>query len=147
MTEPSLDHSTFIALLDELIPARNESVPGAGSLGLADAIEAKLGEAVALVAIGLDALDQKARGLGHSGFVDLPQDERASIVGEVAEANPGLVEVLMYHAYGLYYANPQVVVALGLKSEPPYPGGYPLEQGNLGLLDSVRRREKLYREA
>ncbi|HIF91693.1 MAG: hypothetical protein ABGX04_00200 [Myxococcales bacterium] len=146
MTTASLDKPTFIALLDELIPARNKSLPGAGSLGIGDAIETRLGEAIPLVASGLATLDEKAKGLGHSGFLNLPKSERASIVGEAAEAVPGLVEVLMYHAYGLYYANPRVVAALGIKADPPFPGGYELEQGDLGLLDSVRQREKLYRE-
>jgi hypothetical protein len=146
MTTASLDKPTFLALLDELIPARNESLPGAGSLGIGDGVEAKLGEALPLVASGLAALDEKAKGMGHSRFVGLPLNERASVVGEVAEAVPGLIEVLMYHAYGLYYANPRVVVALGMKADPPYPGGYELEQGDLGLLDSVRQRGEFYRE-
>jgi len=147
MTTATLDKPTFIALLDELIPARSESLLGAGSLGIGDAIEARLGEAIPLVASGLAALDEKAKGLGHLGFADSPEGERATIVGEVAEAVPGLVEVLMFHAYGLYYANPRVVAALGMKAEPPFPGGYELEQGDLGLLDAVRQTGKIYREA
>ncbi|MFP8872383.1 MAG: gluconate 2-dehydrogenase subunit 3 family protein [Myxococcota bacterium] len=146
MTKASLDKETFIALLDVLIPARNESLPGAGSLGIGDALEAELGEAIALVAEGLAALDEKAQASGFSSFVDLPAERRTTPVNEVAVAIPGFVEVLTYHAYGFYYGDPRVVVALGLKAEPPYPGGYELEPGNLAKLDTVRQSGKLYRE-
>jgi len=40
-----------------------------------------------------------------------------------------------------------VVEAIGLESRPPYPKGYPLELGDLGLLDPVRNRPRFYREA
>ena len=40
-----------------------------------------------------------------------------------------------------------VVEGLGLEDRPPYPKGYEVEAGDLSLLDPVRARPKLYRDA
>jgi hypothetical protein len=146
MTKDTLPQRTFSALLDELIPARDASLPGAGSLGVGEAIESKLGDAIPLVVSGLTALDAKARERGAADFADLPSEERAPLVGEVSTAHPGFVELLVFHAYTTYYQHPRVAVAIGQKAEPPYPGGFELELGDLGLLDPVRQRGKMYRE-
>jgi hypothetical protein len=146
MTDDPLPQRTFAALLDELIPARDESLPGAGSLGVGQDIESKLGDATAMVASGLSALDARARERGAVEFAELPAEERAPLVREVATAHPGFIDILVFHAYTTYYQNPRVAVAIGLKSGPPYPGGYELELGDLGLLDPVRQRGKMYRD-
>lgn len=148
MTNDALPERTFTALLDELIPARDASIPGAGSLGIGEAIEPKLGDASALVASGLADLDAKARERGAVDFAELAPDERASLVGEVATAHPGFIELLVFHAYTTYYQNPRVAIAIGLGPDPPYPDGFELEEGDLGLLDPVRQRDKkMYRDA
>ena len=148
MTNDALPQRTFSALLDELIPARDASLPGAGSLGVGETIEPNLGDATPLVASGLAALDASARERGSADFADLPLEERAPLLGEVASAHPGFIELLVYHAYTAYYQNPRVTVAIGLGADPPYPGGFELELGDLGLLDAVRQRDKkMYRDA
>lgn len=147
MANERLNQSAFIALLDELIPARDETLPGAGSLGLGENIEPKLGETTPLVATGLAALDARAGDLGAASFAEMPLENRAGLVSEVAAAHPGFLETLIFHAYTTYYQHPRVVSALGLKPEPPFPAGFDLELGDLGLLDPVRRRAKFYRDA
>ena len=146
MTDSFLPRRTFTALLDELIPARSASLPGAGSLGIGEDIESKLGDAAALVASGLTALDVQARERGVDDFAELALQERASLISEVEADHPGFIELLVFHAYTTYYQHPRVIVAIGLKPEPPYPGGYELEQGDLGLLNPVRERGKMYRD-
>lgn len=146
MPHDALPQEIFSAVLDTLIPARDESLPGAGSLGIGASVERKLGEFVRLVAAALAALDALARERSGVPFAELPVEERAPLVGEVDASHPGFVESLVYNAYTGYYQDPRVAVALGLKSEPPHPGGYELEMGDLGLLAAVRRRKKLYRE-
>ena len=147
MTEDLLPENTLIALLDELIPARSEALPGAGSLGTADLVKPKLGEATPLVASGLEALDAKAVEQGATDFAALSAEARTPIVQEVGTSHPGFLEVLIFHVYGAYYQNAKVAPALGLKSGPPFPGGYELEPGDLGLLDPVRSRgKKMFRD-
>ena len=147
MTGEALAQDNFIALLDEVIPAASESIPGAGSLGLTEDIEANLGETASLVASGLAALEEKARERFDASFAEMPAESRAALVEEVATAIPGFIETLVYHTYTAYYQHPKVAVAIGLRAEPPFPNGYELEVGDLGLLDAVRRRSKLFREA
>lgn len=146
MTDLQLPRRTFSAVLDELIPARDESLPGAGSLGVGSWVEARLGVATSLVADGLTALDALARERKVAGFSELPVEQRAQLLREVAASHPGFVESLLFHTYTGYYQNSRVVEALGLEPRPPHPQGYPLEAGDLGRLAAVRRRGKLYRD-
>ena len=137
---------TFRAVLDELIPPRDGSLPGAGSLGVGVYVEARLGDATPLVASGLAALDVLARDRGAADFADLPRADRAPLVAEVAADHPGFVESLVFHSYSGYYQDPKVAVAIGLEPRPPHPDGYELEAGDLSLLDGVRKSAKRYRE-
>ena len=137
---------TLSAVLDELIPARDEEIPGAGSLGIGAFVETQLGDASSLAASGLTALDARARDRGAADFADLSTEERAPLLDEVAAQHPGFVESLFFHACMGYYQNPAVVTALGLEPRPPHPDGYELEPGDLGLLADVRKSGKLYRD-
>ena len=146
MTDSPLASAAFRAVLDEIIPARDASLAGAGSLGVGTYVEARLGDATSLVQGGLVALDALARDRGAEGFADLPCEERAPLIREVAASHPGFVESLVFHTYNGYYQHPSVSVAIGLEARPPYPLGYELEEGDLGLLEDVRKREKFYRD-
>ena len=46
-----------------------------------------------------------------------------------------------------YYRDDRVVRSLGLEPRPPFPKGHTLEQGDWSLLDPVRARPKLWRDA
>ena len=146
MTDPLLPRDTLAAVLDELIPARDATLPGAGGLGVAEYVEARLADASALISAALADLDDAARDRGAADFADLSSEERTPLLAEVGARHPGFVEGLVFHAYNGYYQNPRVAVAIGLRPGPPYPDGYELEAGDLGLLDAVRERGKLYRD-
>jgi len=110
------------ALLDELIPASSDSgLPSAGSLGLAEAVEEALPGLRPILTSG-------------AGLEDLGQE------------HPELLAGLVFQTYVHYYQHPQVQEVLGLEGRPPYPQGYTLENGDLGPLEAVRQRGRLYRE-
>ena len=46
-----------------------------------------------------------------------------------------------------YYRDDRVMRSLGMEPRPPFPNGHEVEQGDWSLLDPVRKRPKLYREA
>ncbi|MEI7711424.1 MAG: hypothetical protein WCI94_08325 [Rhodospirillales bacterium] len=46
-----------------------------------------------------------------------------------------------------YYRDDRVVISLGLEARPPFPLGHTLEQGDWSLLDPVRKRAKMWRDA
>jgi len=147
MTKAESSGSTLRAALDEIIPARDESLPGAGTLGVGAWVEAHLGDATELVAAGLATLEELARARGVAEYAVLPAEERKGLLEQAGAAHPGLIESLVFHAYSGYYQHPRVAVAIGIPPRPPYPEGYELEAGDLGLLEKVREREKYYRDA
>ncbi|MCS5637325.1 MAG: gluconate 2-dehydrogenase subunit 3 family protein, partial [Myxococcota bacterium] len=126
--------------------ARGPSLPGAGALGLGAYVESRLGDARPLVATALSALDERAREEGSEAFAGLAGPRAAELLQEVGGSHPGFLESLIFHLYSGYYQHPQVVESIGLEARPPFPGGYGLEKGDLGLLDDVRQRARLYRE-
>jgi len=116
------EQCALAALLDTLIPASEDGrLPGAGSLGLAKPLAAKLPDLQPALA-------------GGPGLEELSQE------------HPELLPGLVFQTYVHYYQHPQVQEALGLEGRPPHPLGYTLEDGDLGRLQAVRQRGRLYRE-
>ena len=147
MDELPLLEPTLCAVLNELIPGRGPSLPGAGDLGLGDYVKGRLADSRAGVVGALAELDARARALGgEDGFAFLPDEMRSGLLREVAGAHPGFLESLVFPLYSGYYQHRKVVEALGLENRPPYPKGYSLEPGDPGLLDPVRDRPRFYRE-
>ena len=140
--------AALTAVLDAIIPQSADGrMPGAGELGLAGAIEEKLGAMCAFTARGLDALDARARERGAGGFAALAAVERAEVLNAHAAADPGFLPGLVFQVYSAYYQHPRVLEGLGLEPRPPHPKGYALEQPDLdALLAPVRARAKLYRD-
>jgi len=129
-------------------PSDNGTLPGAGELGLSVEIARALEAAPGMhpqVAAGLVALERSARDRGAEDFVALSPDDRRAVVDEVSVEHPALVPMLVYHTYLRYYRQARVLEGLGLEGRPPHPIGYPLEPGDLSLLDPVRERGPNYR--
>ena len=142
--------STLTGVLDEIIPpSRDGKLPGAGELGLvdyiADAVE-KSPELKPAILEGLSALEDLSGGRSSEGFCALSKDEKAELLNELATTVPAFLPGLTFQTYLGYYQHPRVMEGLGLPGRPPHPKGYELEMGDLGLLDPVRARPRLYRE-
>ena len=133
------------AVLDTILPASADGrLPAAGALGLAAVLAEKVPELIAVLAPGLASLDEAA---GGAGFAALGPAARREALDTLAARDPGFVPGLVFHTYLHYYQRGEVLLGLGLEARPPYPGGYPVEENDLSLLDPVRERGKLYREA
>jgi len=146
---PREARQTLARVLDTLVPPRPDgALPGAGDLGLAEPVGAALAssaEARAALGASLAALDALAREREPGGFAALDADGRRDALESFAAAEPGFLPGLVFHTYTHYYRHPRVIEALGLEARPPHPKGYPLETGDLSLLDPVRARAPLYR--
>ncbi|HKJ25247.1 MAG TPA: gluconate 2-dehydrogenase subunit 3 family protein [Myxococcota bacterium] len=140
---------TLTAVLDELVPPSADGrLPGAGALGLADAIEEKMREQPDLrpaVLGGLEALDALARRDGGGGFADVAAAERAGLLSRTSAEAPAFLPGLIFHAYVTYYHQAPVLEGLGVPGRPPHPEGYAVAASDDALLDPVRAREPLYR--
>ena len=145
-----LSRDALSAVLDEVIPpdvARR--MPGAGELGLADAITAAARTNPALrdaLAQGLARLDTLARDAGAAAFASLPAGRRSERFQAVAAEQPSLVPNLLFPLIANYYRHPRVLDALGLEGRPPFPKGHTMAPFDERLLDGVKRRPKLYRD-
>jgi hypothetical protein len=135
------------SVLDEIIPPSGDGrLPGAGELGLVRYIEQQASELRPTIVQGLSALDEHARGCGARDFAALSGEDKLEALNQVAAAQPAFLPGLILQSYVGYYQNDRVLEGLGLEPRPPYPDGYKLEPTDLGLLDQVRRRTKLYRD-
>jgi hypothetical protein len=138
------------ALLSQLIPASQDGrLPAAGELELADAIFAA-GAADPdfgpTLKAGLEALEAAAAEEGEGSFGALAEERRLAVLQGVADAQPELLPRLLGPTCTAYYATPKVAMALGMETWPPHPEGFPLETGDLSLLDPVRSRGPCFRE-
>jgi len=138
-------------VLNEIIPPSGDGrLPGAGELGLAGYIgqaAQKAPELRPVIAQGLSALDDLARGLNAPGFAALSRPEKLQVLNELATTHAAFLPSLIFHSYVAYYQNDRVIEALGLEPRPPFPKGYEIEPNDLSLLDEVRERSRLYRDA
>jgi hypothetical protein len=141
---------SLAAVLDELIPPEPAAgLPGAGALGLVDAIAAAIVKARDLepaVLQGLAALDALARSRGADGFPATAPADRAGLLNQLAASQPAFLPGLIFPCTVSYYQHPRVMEALGLEGRPPHPKGYDMEPSDFSLLDVVRRRAPLFRE-
>jgi hypothetical protein len=139
--------TALTAVLDAVIPpSANGRLPGAGSVGLTEEIEQALAASSELVLACLAAVETGAADQGCA-FAELATPARAALLSEIAAAQPAFLPSLIFHVYTRYYQTPEVLEALGLEPRPPYPKGYEIVENDLGLLDPVRGRPKLFREA
>ena len=127
-----------------MIPASEEfGVPGADDpLIFADILKS-LGRDLAEVRAALASLSTLA--LGSFGDLD---DRRAHAVAEAFREGGGPeVTTLGRVILQCYYRDDRVVRSLGIEPRPPFPKGHTLEQGDWSLLDPVRTRPKMWRDA
>jgi hypothetical protein len=137
-------------VLDEIIPPSVDgSFPGAGELGVGERIEEALAERPEVRRIieqGLASIRNLAERHGPSGFGGLSKAQRVAVLGEVEAAEPATFGALVMQAYFGYYTDRRITDRLGVRN-PPQPDGYDLEPGDLRLLDPVRSRPRLWRDA
>ena len=145
--EPGLspsERADFRRLADLMIPASSEyGVPGAGDAVIFADIEASLGRDLADVRKALAGL----AALSGGSFAAL-DDAKADAIGrEFHGGKTPEVTVLGRTILQCYYRDDRVVRSLGLEPRPPFPKGHTLEQGDWSLLDPVRARPKMWRDA
>jgi hypothetical protein len=144
----SADSDSLTAVLDTLIPPSPDGrMPGAGEIGLAGPLREATAGAREVVERGLAAAEAAAAERDAAHFAALSPPDRVAVLRELEEREPAFVPSLLFHLYAAYYQHPRVMQGLGLEPRPPHPLGYELEAGDLGALERVRARGRLYREA
>ena len=142
-----MDGAFLAVLVDNIAPggrvAKDVTLPSASVVGCDRAIAKALDSNTALQAL-LDAIVVKAG--GASAFSTGPALERKSLLEtmqrEKPEAFAGLVSLTLAH----YYAQPQVLAALGWPTHPPQPIGHKLPDFDDRLVRPVIERGAIWRQ-
>jgi hypothetical protein len=140
-------HRDLLAqVLDTLVPPSG-GFPGAAAVALDHVLTVAGGSAAleALLARGLQAIEDDARAAGGFGRVDT--DGRERILQTVERSHPEFFEALVRHVYDGYYAHPTIVERLGLDPTPLHPRGHRLDVTEPPDLTRVAARGPLYRRA
>ncbi len=127
-----------------MVPASAEyDVPGADDDRIFADIVASLGRDLGDVRHALGSLVR----LGGEAFADLDPAHREAVAEEFRSMGGTPASVLSRVILQCYYRDDRVVRSLGLEPRPPFPKGHTLEQGDWSLLDPVRARPKMWRDA
>lgn len=127
-----------------MIPASEEyGVPGADDDRIFADIASSVGRDEAAIRAALAELD----GLAGGSLVDASQEVRDEAIARFREKHPSLVPPLVALTTRCYYRDDRVMHAIGMEVRPPFPKGFTVDQGDWSLLDPVRARGPIWRQA
>jgi len=127
-----------------MIPASETyGMPGADDPAIFADMVASIARDAQALSNTLHAVDQAAGGRLSS----LPSGERMALLMRLRSDQPGLLGVVEAVVSRAYYRDDRVLKSIGMEPRPPYPIGYAVEQGDWSLLDPVRKRAAMYRDA
>ena len=128
-----------------MVPSSDEfDVPGADDPAIFADIVKSLGRDLGEVKTAIGIL---ARLGGGSAFADLTPVQRETAAAAFRERGGAELAAVSRAVLQCYYRDDRVVRSLGLEPRPPFPLGHTVEQGDWSLLDPVRARPKLWRDA
>ena len=136
-------------VINRIVPAEEE-FPGAGDLGAVSYIDTAVAPSANLRKLFLMGLSQieimATRDLGK-GFGELSAEEKDQVLMEMEREQPDFFNALIQHTYNAYYTNPAIFPLIEYEGHPPQPNGYPpMKPLDPKLLDTVRKRGRLYRQ-
>ena len=135
-------------VLDLIVPASDDgSRPSAADIDVLGYIRNVESHTLDSLRGDLDRLDDEARQLHGEAFASLDPASRQGIVDAIRESEPHFMRTLAMQTVTCYYQDDRVLEALGVGARPPFPKGYEVPSGDLSLLEPVRQRGKVYRDA
>lgn len=135
-------------VLDLIVPASADGRrPSAADVDVLGYIRTAEPGTLANLGAELDRLDAEARERHGEGFAALDSEVRQAHVDDIRATEPGFMRTLAIQTVTCYYQDDRVLEAIGLEARPPFPKGYEVPSGDLTLLDPVRKRGRVWREA
>ncbi|HTW71468.1 MAG TPA: hypothetical protein VME47_16395 [Acetobacteraceae bacterium] len=127
-----------------MIPASSTyNVPSAADDTIFADILRSFGRDAAQVREAMRMLDDLAGGR----FAELDATRREAVAARFRDIGGEPLKLLTHIILQCYYRDDRVMRSLDMEVRPPFPKGFEVEQGDWSLLDPVRKRGKLYREA
>ncbi len=118
-------------------------VPGADD----DLIFADIVRSSTISAKDIEAALRRLDEFSHGGFADLPAEQQQRIAEQFLNEQSTDLAPLFALVLQCYYRDDRVMCSVGMEVRPPFPKGFEVEQGDWSLLDPVRARPKIYRDA
>ena len=138
------DQRSLRCLVALMIPASaKHAVPGADDALIFADILASLRPHANLAR---DAMAQ-LQSLSGACFADLDTAQQSAVAQRFRSERRALATLLVSVTVQCYYRDDRVMRSLDMEVRPPFPKGFEVEQGDWSLLDPVRKRAKMYRDA
>ncbi len=128
-------------------PSADGRMPGAAEVGVPAYLVAEAADALPLLRQELEQLERRSRERYARGYAELGEGERKDLIAEMRAQASAFMQRLAMETLACYYQHARVLEGLGREARPPYPKGYQVVQGDLSLLEPVRARGKIYRDA
>jgi len=144
----SAQRATLDIVLNLIVPPSADGrMPGAAEVGVPAYLFAEAPDALPALCRELEELERRSRERFAREFAELEERERKSLIAEMRAREPSFMSRLSMKTLACYYQHDRVLEGLGMEARPPYPKGYQVVQGDLSLLEPVRARGKIYRDA
>ena len=134
------DRTALRAVMDRLVPPVDD-VPGAGTMGLLDVVEAM---ASAHPPFQLALLSLLA-GLPAEEFGKLAESGQDKAIGRFEAAHPSAFATALEVVYLAYYGDPRVHGRIGWRGGPLQPDGFTLPPFDEAILETARQRQPFWR--
>lgn len=142
------EERTLLALVGAVIPASpDHGVPGADDPDIAADILATARPYHATVGNALKHLESTAAQRLGAAYADLDAASRAKLASDLSRSRFAGVGTLVTITAQCYYRDDRVMRSLGMEPRSPFPDGFDIPQGDWSLLDPVKQRGKIYKEA
>lgn len=139
-----IQRETLCVVAAAMIPASEEfHLPGADDPAIFNDILASTGRDAGTLANALTALRLAVSG----DLAALRTAGPGSVLERFRSENPDIAAMFELAISQCYYRDDRVMLAIGMEPRAPYPKGYAIEQGDWSLLDPVRARGRIYRDA
>jgi len=140
--------ATFQVVVDMIVPASADGrKPGAAEVGVLDFIAEREPGGLPAIARDIDRLDAAVRERHGAGFTEIDAAARQGVVEAMRADDGTFLQNLALHTVTCYYQDDRVLTAIGLEPRAPFPKGYEVVAGDTDLLEPVRRRGSIVREA
>ena len=144
------DQAQLITLVLDIIIPRKGGNPGAGEFGVTSYIDNFLSENPASrrnFEEGLRLIEITSVAEHTAEFATLGLEQRTGVLQLVESNSPAFFSILVTQTYNGYYSDQRTALRLGLESASPQPKGHVVEIGNLSLIENVKKRGQMFREA
>ncbi|MFZ2099722.1 MAG: hypothetical protein WAU86_04075 [Oricola sp.] len=139
-----LERETLLCIAGHMIPASAEyGIPGADDPAIFADILRSVGRDRPVLGEALRVVSENAGGR----LAALSEANRDALLAAFRAGHPALAGVIESVTARCYYRDDRVMASIGMEIRPPFPLGYDVQQGDWSLLEPVRARGKIYRDA